>query len=90
MGAAGQHVQAAVAGQAVPERIAGAVDGGTAPQHQVLDIVADRIGDRAADVIGAFVGLLDHLIAGILHHVRIVAGAARQDVDACVVVDRIA
>ena len=79
----------AVAGELVVEVIAGAVDVGIALQHQIFDIGAEREGGGAADVVGALVGQLDHLIAGVLHHVGVVAGAAGQDVDACVVADRV-
>ena len=48
---------------------------------QVLDIVGQREIDARVDKIGALVRLFDHLVAGVLHVVMVVAGATGEHVE---------
>ena len=88
-GAAVERVVAAVAGDDVGERIAGAVDVGAAGQGQVLDIGAERVGDRRLHRVGALVERLRHHVAGIVDDVGVVAGAADHRVGAGPAVKRV-
>jgi hypothetical protein len=79
-GAAIEPVRPAVAGERVVERVAGAVDVGGPGQDQVLDIGAERVGERALDRVGALVHQFDHRVAGVVDDIGVVAGAARHRV----------
>ena len=61
-------------------RIAGAVEVGGAGERQVLEVGAERIGDRGQHRVGAFAGILDHHVADIVDHVGVVAEPARHGV----------
>ena len=62
--------------------IAGAVEVGGAGERQVLEIGAERIGDRGQHRVGALAGVLDHHVADIVDHVGVVAEPARHGVGA--------
>ena len=79
-GAAVEHVVAAVAGQRVVEGVAGGVDGAGAGQRQVLDVGAERVADARLHRVGAFACSFGHGIAGRIHHIGVVAGAAAHGV----------
>ena len=81
-GAAVEDVVAGVAGEAVGQGIAGAVEVGGAGERQVLEVGAERIGDRGQHRVGAFAGVLDHHVADIVDHVGVVAEPARHGVGA--------
>ena len=87
--AAVEHVVAAVAGDDVGVAIAGAVDVGAAGQGQVLDIGAERVGDRRLHRVGALVERLRHHVAGIVDDVGVVAGTAAHRVSAGPAVKRV-
>ena len=90
-GAAGEHVDAAVAGDDVVEAVAGAVDVSGAGQGQVLDICAERVSDRRLHRVGAGAdaGGFRHHIAGVVDDVGVVAGAADHSVGAAGAVERV-
>ena len=53
---------------------------GGAGERQVLDVGAERIGDRGQHRVGALAGVLDHHVADIVDHVGVVAEPARHGV----------
>ena len=80
--AAVEDVVAAVAGEAVVEPIAGAVDIAGAGQDQVLDLVLEVVADRAVDDVGAAAGRLDDDVEAVVDEIGIVAAAADHGVAA--------
>ncbi|MCY1414201.1 hypothetical protein D9M71_296440 [compost metagenome] len=74
-GTAVEQVIAGVADQGVGQRVAGAIDVGTARQGQALDVVAQGVADAGLNqIIAGAAGLYDHIPGGI-NHIRIVANA---------------
>ena len=88
-GAAVENVVAAVAGEGVVEAVAGAVDVGAAGQGQVLDVGAERVGDRRLHRVGAFAERLRHHVAGVVDDIGVVADAADQEVGAQAAIERV-
>src|SRR5262249_41751364 len=76
-----------VAGDQVVAAVAGAVDGGDALQHQVLEAEAQREIDRRVDRILAGTEELARHVADIVDIVHIVAGAAGHGVGAAAAVE---
>ena len=74
--AAGEDVVAGVAGDDVGVAVAGAVDVAAAGEGQVLDVGAERVGDRRLHRVGALVGRFRDHVAGVVDDVGVVAGAA--------------
>ena len=72
--AAVEPVRRPVARDPVRRPVAGAVDRAGPQQRQVLQIRAQPVADRAADLVGARAGNLQHHVAGIVHRVGVVAG----------------
>ena len=87
--AAIERVVAGVAGDDVGEPVAGAVDVGAAGQGQVLDIGAERVGDRGGNSISARVQRFRRHVAGVVDDVVVVADAADHDVGAAGAVERV-
>src|SRR6478672_5291070 len=72
-----ENVVAAVAGDDVGERVAGA------GERQVLDIVRQRVvGERRQDRVVALVGVLRHHVADVVDDIGVVAKAAGHRVGA--------
>ena len=78
--ATGQHVVAAVAGQRVIVIVAGAVDRRGAGERQVLHVRTQRVAHAALHGVGAFVQVLGHHVAHIVHHVGVVACTTKHRV----------
>ena len=77
-----EYVVAGIAGHHVVQDIAGAIDRSCPGQSQVLDIASQRIGDRRLHCVGSSAGALRDQIAGVVHHVGVVAQPADQCVSA--------
>jgi hypothetical protein len=78
-----EHVVAGVASQVVAQRVAGSVDIGGAGQRDVVSELAHQAeAHRASDCVRAGIACFDHLVAGIVHDVDVIAGAALHDVGA--------
>ena len=77
-----QHIDAAVAGDDVVERVAGTVDVRAARERQVLDVVGQGVADAGLDRVGAFALVLDHQVACVVDNIGVVAGAALQGIGA--------
>ncbi|MNZ61808.1 hypothetical protein D3C78_799090 [compost metagenome] len=75
-----QHVGAGVALEHVVQRVARAVDGGSAGQGEVFQILAQGPGHAALDGIDAAIDLLDDTVPGTLDHIGVIAPQACQDV----------
>ena len=88
-GAAVEDVVAAVAGEAVGERVAGAVDVGAAGEFQVFQVGANDVADRRADGVGTLVGQFRDQVAGAVDDVDIVADTAAQGVCARAAIERV-
>ncbi|CAF0856079.1 unnamed protein product [Rotaria sp. Silwood1] len=87
--AAVQRVVAGVAGDLVVQRVAGAVEVGRAGQHEVLDVVGQRVADAGRDGVGAAAGGLDDGVAGVVDDVAVVARAAHHAVRARAAVQQV-
>ena len=87
--ATGENVVAGIAGDDVGVGVAGAVDVGAAGQGQVLDIGAERVGDRRLHRVGALVERFRRHVAGVVDNVGVVTGAADQRVGAGAAVERV-
>ena len=88
-GAAAEHVVAGVADEGVVERIAGGVDVAGAGERQVLDVGSQRVADAGLHRVGARAGRFRHRVAGRVHHVGIIAGAAAHGVVASPAVEHV-
>ena len=53
---------------------------GRAGERQVLHVRTQRVADAALHRVGAFVQVLDHHVAGIVHHIGVVAQLRRVSV----------
>ncbi len=62
--------------------VAISIDGTGPNEGQVLQVVAEGIGDGGLDGIDAFIFILGHLIVQIVYHIGIVAFAAVHDIRA--------
>src|SRR5687768_6864924 len=81
--AAAQGVVAGAAGDDVVERVAGAGEIAGADIGQALDVGGERVGgDAGLHLIGALARQFDDDVAGVVHGVGVVAGAARQAIAA--------
>ena len=71
------------------KRVAGAVDGGGAGEHQVFQLAPKRVGDRrlhGVDFRRQRAGFGDH-VAGVVHDVGVVAQAAGHGVGSAAAVE---
>ncbi|MNF58618.1 hypothetical protein D3C84_401830 [compost metagenome] len=80
--AAVEQVVRGIAGDRVGQGIARAVDGGRAGQGQVLHVGRQHMADGGLHAVGAAGRSFHHDIAGVVHHIGIVAQAADQAVGA--------
>ena len=87
--AAVQHINTGIAGQSVSQTVTRAVNGVDADQREVFDVAGQAVADAAANCIGAFVGLLDDQIAGVIDDIGVVAGAADQGIGTLSAVQRV-
>ena len=78
--AAVQGVGRAVAREHIVQRIASAVARGTAGEGEVFQIGTQRPTQAAAHRVRAFVGVLGHHIASVVHQVGIVALATQEGI----------
>ena len=82
-----QGIVAAVAGDDVVQIVAGTAGVRLAQQGEVLDVIAQRGRCAGLDGIDAAVRLFDHRVAGIVHHIGVVACAAHQRVGTAAAVE---
>src|SRR3954447_13154985 len=87
--AAVEDVGAGVAGNAVLDRVARAVDRCRASQHEVIDPTPERVGDARLRLVDAAVLLLDDDVADVVDDVRIVARGTAHRVRSGAAVDRV-
>ena len=73
-----QHVIAAVAGQAVSQRITAAVDGRCTGQGQIFKVGTQGPGDAGLHGVIALIGQFGDDIAGVIDHIGVITGAADQ------------
>jgi hypothetical protein len=76
-----EHVGRHVTSEIVVQRVAGAIDRSQTGQREILDIGTETVAHGALHAVGALVHLLDHAVAGVVHEIGIVAGAADQRID---------
>ena len=88
-GTAVEDVRGVVAPNVVVETVAGAVYRVGPEKIEVLDIGVERVADRGIDPIDAFIGILNHYVAGIRDGVLIIADAADHGVGAATAIDTI-
>ena len=88
-GAAVEEVVAAVAEDRVCRAVAEALQVGAALQDQGLDVRRQPVVDGGEDRVVALAGILDHLIAGIVDEIGVVAGAAAHGVGAGAAVEEV-
>ena len=88
--AAVQRVIGASAGDDVAQSVAGAREGASADERQVLEVVRECEGrERRFDSIGAGIGRFRNDVAGIVDDVGVVAAATDELVGSCPAVERI-
>ena len=87
--AAHQGVAAVVACKGVGQVVAGTVNGGTACEGEVLDVVAQGESGGALDRVGALTcHFVDHIEA-VVHHIGVVAYATAQAIHSCATVQAV-
>ena len=78
--AAVDHVIGRIPDDGVIRRITRSVYGVHTGQRKVFDVVAKRIVDGAFDRVRPFAILFNHLVAGVINDIGVIAGAACQHI----------
>ena len=86
--AAEQRVAEVIGGEHVVRRVAG-TERGIAGERQVLDVGAQRVVHAGEHRVVAFVGALDHRVAGVVHYVDIITGVADQRIRPCAAIQAV-
>src|SRR5690606_34502058 len=77
-----ENIVLGIPGQPVGQAVASGVNRARPGQGQVLDVVAQRVGDRGTNAVGALAGKLDHPVADIVDIIGVVALATTPRADA--------